>query len=169
MNNQSQVLESFVKRILTNLDETDPQKLAQFLPLVNPTGCKIIVNSTPFAQPTAFLEVWQSSVVQTQHVLTAVDYHVIPGTGTLICNINGKVRFDESGKDKMGQDAVIRTDNMGAGSAPAAKHRPLWGSYYGVSLQIVIDERIFNNDFNCVVSSFNYTMVYKPEDSLMTL
>ncbi|SCU77590.1 LAMI_0A01662g1_1 [Lachancea mirantina] len=172
MSSQSQVLENFVKRLLASLDETNPQELAKVLQLVNPTSCKIIVNSTPFAQPGAFLELWQSSVVQTQHVITGMDYHVIPGTGTLICSMSGKVRFDESGRDKTGMDAVVpgAAGNTGTtGAGPSAKPRPLWGPYFGVSLQLVLDDRVLANDFNAVMSSLNYTMVYAPDDSLMDL
>lgn len=169
VNNQSHILETFVKKILANLDEIDPQKLAQFLQLFNPTHCKIILNSAPFPQPTNFLEVWQSSVVQTQHVLTSADYHIIPGTGTLICNVNCKVRFDESGKDKMGQEATIPINGVPSTANTNPKHRPLWGSYFGVSLQLVVDERIFSNDFNGTISGFNYNMVYKPDNSLIDI
>lgn len=171
-NNRSQLTELFIKKILAHLDDTDPQKLTHFLNLFNPTNCKVIVNATPFAQPAIFLEVWQSSVVQTQHALTAVDYHIIPGSQTMICNVSCKVRFDESGKDKMGQDSVVASNggNIGMNKTSAKPNsRPLWGSYFGVSLQLVIEERVFNNDMNGVISGFNYNMIYKPQDSLITI
>lgn len=171
-NNRSQITELFVKKVLAHLDDTDPQKLNQFLNLFNPNNCKIVFNATPFAQLPIFLQVWQSQIVQTQHALTAVDYHVIPGSQTLICNVNCKVRFDESGKDKMGQDATVPQQPQAVSqqqnrSRPTS--RPLWGSYFGVSLQLVIDERIFRNDMTGVISTFNYNMVYKPEDTLMKI
>lgn len=169
--NRSQLTELFIKKILAHLDDTDPQKLTQFLNLFNPSNCKVIVNSTPFAQPTIFLSTWQSDVVQTQHALTAVDYHVIPGSQTMICNVNCKVRFDESGRDKMGQDANVPPNGtIGSGSNnPKPNLRPLWGSYFGVSLQLIVDERIYGNDMNGVISGFNYSMIYRPEDSLMRI
>ncbi|SCU98421.1 LADA_0H12926g1_1 [Lachancea dasiensis] len=178
MNNQSQVLETFVKKIFTFLDEKDSQQLAPFLQCFDAANSKVIVNANPFAQAALFLETWQRGVVQTQHVLTGMDYHVIPGTGSTVCSVNGKVRFDESGKDKAGQDSVIPDPSAGNpvpisgslnSSTPAAKHRPLWGPYFGTSLQLVLDDRVLNGDQNCVISSFNYTMVYKPDDSLMAL
>ncbi|SCV04660.1 LANO_0G11562g1_1 [Lachancea nothofagi CBS 11611] len=174
MNGQSQAVEAFVKKTFTFLDETDSQQLAPFLQCFDPAASKIIVNANPFAQAALFLETWQRAVVQTQHVLTGLDYHVIPGTGTTVCSVNAKVRFDESGKDKMGQDAVLVLDTgavPGAplAAAPTAKHRPLWGPYFGTSVQLVLDDRVFNGDHNCVIASFNYTMVYKPDDSLMAL
>ncbi|KAF4003085.1 Nuclear pore RNA shuttling protein Mtr2 family protein [Saccharomyces cerevisiae] len=140
--NQAQITATFTKKILAHLDDPDSNKLAQF-------------------------------VVQTQHALTGVDYHAIPGSGTLICNVNCKVRFDESGRDKMGQDATvpIQPNNTGNRNRPndMNKPRPLWGPYFGISLQLIIDDRIFRNDFNGVISGFNYNMVYKPEDSLLKI
>lgn len=171
--NQAQITATFTKKILAHLDDPDSNKLAQFVQLFNPNNCRIIFNATPFAQATVFLQMWQNQVVQTQHALTGVDYHAIPGSGTLICNVNCKVRFDESGRDKMGQDATvpIQPNNTGNRNRPndMNKPRPLWGPYFGISLQLIIDDRIFRNDFNGVISVFNYNMVYKPEDSLLKI
>ncbi|BAO40554.1 mRNA transport regulator MTR2 [Kluyveromyces marxianus] len=175
MNHQSQIVETFVKKVLAHLDEPDPAKLQQFLQLFNPQQCKIIFNSQPFGQAVQFLQAWQTQVVLTQHLVTAVDFHVIPGTGTLVCNVNCKVRFDESGKDKSGQDSTIpdaqgSTARPGSGSVNSAtRARPIWGTYYGVSLQLVLEDRMFNNDMNGVISSMNYTIVFKPSDSLMNI
>lgn len=160
---QPEILQLFIKKILAHLDETDPSKLNSFLQLFNGTNCKIIFNATPFAQPMQFLQMWQEGVVQTQHALNSVDFQVIPGSGTMVVNINSKVRFDESGRDKMGQDSLL---DKGA-PASSGRGRPIYGSYFGVSMQLVIDDRIFRNDFNGVISCFNYNMVYRPEDSLM--
>ena len=127
---------------------------------------------------------WQQQVVSTQHSLTSLDYHVIPGSGTLLRNVNARVRFDESGRDKQGQDALVVGAGAGgrsgpgsggsnvsnrSGSAGSGSRRPLWGSYFGVSLQLVIDDRIYRNDFNGVITGFNYKIVFKPEDSLMVV
>ncbi|QLL33294.1 hypothetical protein HG536_0E02050 [Torulaspora globosa] len=168
--NRSQIAELFVKKILAHLDDTDPQKLNQFLNLFNSNNCKVVFNATPFAQLPLFLQMWQNQIVQTQHALTAVDYHVIPGSQTVIFNVNCKVRFDESGKDKMGQDATV---SPGEQKLQHQKHRPanrpLWGTYFGVSLQLVVEERLFSNDMNGVILAFNYNMIYKPDDSLITV
>ncbi|QEU62194.1 Mtr2 [Kluyveromyces lactis] len=178
MNRQPQIVETFVKKVLAHLDEPDPAKLEQFLQLFNPHQCKIIFNSQPFGQAVQFLQAWQTGVVLTQHVITAVDFHVIPGTGTLLCNVNCKVRFDESGKDKNGQDSTVPANDQDSQSRPGQgsinsrsldKPRPIWGTYYGVSLQLVLEDRIFANDLNGVISSMNYTIVFKPSDSLMSI
>lgn len=165
---RSQVAELFVKRILTHLDDTDPLKLNDFLSIFNPNGCKVIINATPFAQPALFLEQWETGVTQTQHALTAVDYHVIPGSNTVVFNVNCKVRFDEGGRDRVGQDASIQQTPQQPRNA-LNRTRPLWGSYFGVSLQLVTEERVLNNDSNGVILTFNYNMVYKPDDSLMNI
>lgn len=168
---RSQVAELFVKRILTHLDDTDSAKLHQFLGLFNPNGCKVIINATPFAQPAAFLEQWETGVTQTQHALTAVDYHVIPGSNSAVFNVNCKVRFDEGGRDRAGQDASIQQQPQHPQQPRNAlnRTRPLWGSYFGVSLQMVVEERVLNKDPNGAILAFNYNMVYKPDDSLMTI
>ncbi|AET38729.1 Mtr2p Ecym_3235 [Eremothecium cymbalariae DBVPG len=173
-NNQSQIVETFIKKLLAHLDECEVEKLQQFLQLFKQQDCKIIVNAQPFAQPTTFLQIWQQQVVATQHSLTSLDYHVIPGTGTLMCNVNCKVRFDESGKDKMYNDAIITA--LGSASAPsnpskpaATRNRRLWGTYYGVSLQVIVDDAIFRNNFLGVISGYNYNTVYKPDDSLIII
>lgn len=169
--NRPQIVELLVKKILAHLDDTDPQKLNQFLALFHPTNCKVVFNATPFAQLPLFLQMWQQQIVQTQHALTAVDYHVIPGSQTVVCNVNCKVRFDESGKDKQGQDATVTPGQQKPAqqqrSRPAS--RPLWGAYFGVSLQLVFEERVFNNDMNGVILALNYNMIYKPDDSLIEI
>lgn len=170
MNHHPQIVETFVKKVLAHLDDSDPSKAQQFLQLFNPQQCRIIFNSQPFAQVMQFLQMWQTQMVLTQHTLTAVDYHVIPGTATLICNINCKVRFDESGKDRLGQDSVIPVSTgPHTNASNTTKPRTLWGTHYGVSIQLVIDERIFRNDMNGSISSFNYTIVFKPSDSLINI
>ena len=179
---QPHITELFVQKILAYLDNNDVNKLNDFLKLFG--NCKIVFNSTPVSDAMSFLTMWQQQVVSTQHSLTSLDYHVIPGSGTLLCNVNARVRFDESGRDKQGQDALVVGAGAGgrsgpgsggsnvsnrSGSAGSGSRRPLWGSYFGVSLQLVIDDRIYRNDFNGVITGFNYKIVFKPEDSLMVV
>ncbi|CCF59371.1 hypothetical protein KAFR_0G03390 [Kazachstania africana CBS 2517] len=167
---QPHITETFVQKILAHLDNTDINKLNDFLSLFKPGGAsKIIFNSQPFNDPMVFLTMWQQQVVTTQHSLTSIDYHVIPGSGTLICNVNAKVRFDESGRDKAGQDSIIRDNTTMTTSNNQSNRRNLWGPYFGISLQLIIDDRIYRNDFNGVIGCFNYNMVYKPEDTLIKI
>lgn len=171
-NQQGAITETFVKKILAHLDNTDVNKLQEFLQLfAQPPNAKIIYNSVPFPDATQFLTLWQQQVVATQHTLTSVDYHVIPGSGTLVVNVNGKVRFDESGRDKMGQDAVIRDGNNPPGSSGsgAANRRHAWGPHFGISLQLVLADAIYSAQFPGAIQTFNYTVVYKPQDSLMEM
>ncbi|AAS52773.1 AER089Wp [Eremothecium gossypii ATCC 10895] len=159
----SQAAETFVKKLLAHLDECDVDRLQQALPLFQP-HCRIVVNTQPFASPAAFLQTWLQAVVATQHTLTSLDYHVIPGTATLVCNAACKVRFDESGRDKMGGDAVL--------PAPAARAQPRarrWGTYYGLSLQLVLDERVLAGDAAAAIAALNYTLVFRPDDTLMSI
>ncbi|CCE61737.1 hypothetical protein TPHA_0B00650 [Tetrapisispora phaffii CBS 4417] len=169
--NQSGIIQTFVKKILAHLDDADPQRLNSFLSLFNQTGnCKIILNGNPIAQPTEFLTAWQQQVVQSQHNLTSLDYHIIPGSGTLICDVGCKIRFDESGRNKLDQDAVVNPTNTGTTSnAGGIKGRPFWGPFHGVSIQLIMDDRIFKNDQNGVITAINYNIIYKPDDSLINL
>lgn len=180
-NQQGAITETFIKKILAHLDNTDVNKLQEFLQLfAQPPNAKIIYNSVPFSDAMQFLTLWQQQVVATQHTLTSLDYHLIPGSGTLICNINGKVRFDESGRDKMGQDSIIRQGNQNApnnnnnissssSGSGGGNRRHIWGPYFGISLQVVLADSIYSNQFQGVIQTFNYTVVYKPEDSLMEM
>lgn len=167
---QPHITETFIQKILAHLDDTDVSKLNNFFQLFNPnSNGKIVFNGQRFNDAMSFLTIWSQQVVCTQHSITSVDYHVIPGSGSVICNIVAKVRYDESGKDKNGQDAIVRTGTTNINNNINNRNRQFWGPYFGVSLQLVIDDRIYRNDLNGVISSFNYKIVYKPEDTLIEL
>lgn len=189
---QPHITETFVQKVLAHLDDADETKLNNFLQLFsgsNPNAvvgapapappARIVFNGQRSTDAMAFLTLWNQQVVQTQHTLTALDYHVIPGSGTVVCNATAKVRFDESGRDKRGQDASVATPPGSAGSNSNgnnrsrgnnnARQRQSWGPYFGVSMQLVLDERVYRNDMHGVIHSLTYTMVYKPEDSLIDL
>lgn len=177
---ESNAMTSFVKQLLQYLDASDTQSAEQCLRMFRPSDCKVVVNTTPFSSAMDFLAMWQQRVVLTQHALTLLDFHAIPGSGAIVCNVNAKLRFDESGRDRAGLscDAVnpANPTNAGMGAAsgprngpPQAKQRPLWGPNFGVSLQLVLDERVYQSDIQGVISSLNYTTVFKPDDSLIDL
>lgn len=168
--NQTQTIEAFVRKILSFLDETDSGKIQAFLQLFAPDA-KSVFNSQPFAQPTAFLQSWFQSVPATQHMLTSLDYHVIPGTASVVCNINCKVRFEEAGRDRSGLDAALCLSGSQhpTQSSTVTHSRKAWGPYYGVSLQIVLYENALANPLIPAIASFNYTLVYRPEDSLINI
>ncbi|CCH62968.1 hypothetical protein TBLA_0I03130 [Henningerozyma blattae CBS 6284] len=164
------IVVTFVKKIMAHLDEPDASKLNSFLNLFNQSSSKVIFNGTPFNQAMSFIELWSNSIVKTNHLLSLLDFHEIPGTNILVININGKVRFDESGRDKNGRDSIIPLNNtqptqMNANMA----NRSIWGPYFGMSLQLVIDSAIFRNNTVGIINSFNYNLIYKPEDSLIKI
>lgn len=160
-NQQGAITETFIKKILAYLDNIDLNKLHESLQLfAQPPNSKIIHNSVSFPDAVQFLTLWQQQVVATQHTLTNLDYHIIPGSGTLICNINDKVRYDESGKDKMEQDSIIRQMNQsGPNNTNSGSRRHIWGSYFGISLQLVLANSLYSNQFQGVIQTFNYTVV----------
>ncbi|PVH13726.1 uncharacterized protein CXQ87_001844 [Candidozyma duobushaemuli] len=74
----------------------------------------------------------------TSHQMSSYDAHLIPGTGLYSVTVNGKVRFDEGGKSRLGESAdLVQTPNG------PAKPRPIWGSWYGFNMNMVIDEAVF--------------------------
>lgn len=171
---QPQITETFVQKILAHLDDNDVSKLNNFLQLFsNNSNGKIIINGQRSNDAMSFLTMWSQQVVSTQHSITSIDYHMIPGSGTVICNITAKVRFDESGRDKNGQDSIIpiqgNNSSNNNNNNNMNRNRQFWGSYFGVSLQLIVDDRIYRNDMNGVINSFNYTIINKPDDSLIVL
>ncbi|CAB4256992.1 similar to Saccharomyces cerevisiae YKL186C MTR2 mRNA transport regulator, essential nuclear protein [Maudiozyma barnettii] len=168
---QPHITETFIQKIFAHLDNQDVSKLNNFLQLFsNNSNGKIIINGQRSNDAMSFLTLWSQQIVSTQHSITSIDYHLIPGSGTVLCNIGAKVRFDESGRDKNGQDAVIRNNqNQNQNQLNQNRNRQFWGSYFGVSLQLILDDRIYRNDLNGVINSFNYTIINKPDDSLIEL
>lgn len=100
----------------------------------------------------------------TQHQLNSYDCHLIPGSGVFVIQLSGKVKFDESGRNRLGESADLITDNVSNISRPV---RPLWGSWFGFDLNLTVDETVLNNDEGEVINSYNYRITYTPQDSVI--
>lgn len=98
----------------------------------------------------------------TQHQMTSFDTHLIPGTGLYTVIANGKVRFDESGRSRLGETA-----DLVAPAQPSTRF--LNGPWYGFNLNMVVDQAVSANDESEVISSFNYRVTFKPHDSVVCL
>lgn len=128
----------------------------------------VIINGKPLIPPTPdskleFQKKWLETP-QTSHQLLSFDCHLIPGTGTFIINASGKVRFDESGKNRLGDSSdLIR------GPQVTNSNRNIWGSWFGYSLTLVVDETVRNNDESEIINSFNYRFTFKPRDSVVQI
>ena len=91
------------------------------------------------------------------------DCHLIPGSGLFVINSTGKVRFDESGRNKLGQSPDLITPGNDV------MKKPVWGSWFGFCLNMVVDESVISNDEAEVINNFNYRITYKPPDSVVVL
>lgn len=100
-----------------------------------------------------------------QHSLTYYDCHIIPGTGTILVNSGGKVRFDESGRSRLGATA-----DLSASAAPSAPVKPLWSLWIGYSMNLMVDETsVMNLVKEETINSLDYRFTYIPEDVVLEI
>ncbi|KAK6204259.1 nuclear pore RNA shuttling protein Mtr2 [Scheffersomyces amazonensis] len=172
----TQPIEPFLKKFLNSLDiqyaSTSSQYpnveayATQFGKALKPSSA-IIINGAPVipaANSQAKLE-FQKKWLQSPlsfHQLNSYDCHLIPGTGTFIINLSAKVRFDESGRNRLGESADIIPD-------PQRTTRPLWGSWFGVNITLVVDQTVMTNDEAEIINSLNYRFTFKPEDTVIKI
>ncbi|EGW32701.1 mRNA transport regulator MTR2 [Spathaspora passalidarum NRRL Y-27907] len=180
MNQQdpTQPIEPFLKDLLASLDaqyasptQSFPNVEAyatQFASNVK-RDCAIIVNGKPII-PTPqedarlqFQKKWLATPLSS-HQLTSFDCHLIPGTGTFIVNFCAKVKFDQSGRNRLGESADLITDNSIGRTV-----RPIWGSNFGLNVNLVVDESVINNSKGEIISSLNYRFTYIPEDTILKI
>lgn len=174
----AQPIEPYLKKILSSLD-IQYQGPSQQFPNVESYAtqfgkqlkpqCAIIMNGKPLI-PTnndaklEFQKKWLLSPL-TFHQLNSFDSHLIPGTGTFVINASGKVKFDESGRNRLGEtsDLIHPINNA------TVKGRPVWGSWFGFNLNLIVDETILNNPESESINSCNYRFTYKPDDSVIQI
>jgi len=126
----------------------------------------VILNGNPIGGKLAFQEYWLKFPLS-QHNITSLDYHSIPGTGILVLNLSGKVRFDETGKTKLGETADLGAPGAAAGGFGTTRN--LWGSWLGFNANLILDESALQNPNSEVINSLNWKIVYRPDDSLVTI
>lgn len=120
---------------------------------------KIIINGEMVLSKLDFQKKWLMTPL-TFHQLNNFDCHLIPGTTSYIINITGKVKFDESGKNRLGETAdLITTNTLNA-------KRSLWSSWFGFYLNLVIDQP---GAIREIINSFNYRITFKPHDSIISI
>lgn len=169
-----QQVEPFLKSILTSLDlqyqsptSSFPSVEAyatQFVKQIKPQSA-VIVNGKPINPRNTnakieFQKKWLATPLTT-HQLNSYDCHIIPGTGVMLINASGKVRFDESGRSKLGE-----TPDLVQNPSSNLRPRPEWGSWFGFDLNLAVDEAMVQN-VEEVVNTFNYRLTYKPDDSVI--
>ncbi|KAI3404319.2 MTR2 [Candida oxycetoniae] len=128
-------------------------------------SCAIIINGQPIIpSPTEdsklqFQKKWLATPISS-HQLTSYDGHLIPSTNMFIINFSAKVKFDQSGKNRLGESADLVQENTLVKNA-----RPLWGSWFGVNVNLVVD-----NNFTAggeIINSMDYRFTYVPKDTVL--
>jgi mRNA transport regulator MTR2 len=127
-----------------------------------------VLNGNPIGGKAAFQQHWVKFPL-TQHSITSVDYHVIIGTGTLIVNVSGKVRFDESGKTRLGDNADVPIQGLPIQPTSQDITRPVWGSWFGFNANLILDESVFQGINSELINSLNWKIVYRPDDAAVTI
>lgn len=127
-----------------------------------------MLNGNPIGGKLAFQQHWVK-FPSTQHNITSVDYHVIVGTGTLVVNVSGKVRFDESGKTRLGETADVAVPGLPPVTPGSAAGRSIWGSWFGFNANLILDESVFQGINSELINSLNWRVVYKPDDAAVTI
>ncbi|CAI5759082.1 unnamed protein product [Candida verbasci] len=168
----TQPIESFLKNFLNSLDsQYQPTSnvanyALQFGSSLKRTSA-LILNGKPII-PTpqedsklTFQKKWLSTPL-TSHQLTSYDAHLIPGTGQFIINFSAKVKFDQSGKNRLGESADLIKEPTTVTNANS-KPRPIWGSWNGIIGNLVVDETLQNECIN----SLDYRLTYIPQDSIL--
>lgn len=129
----------------------------------------VVVNGNPLIpEPPAadarleFQKKWLTGPL-TNHLMTSFDCHLVPGTGLYTVIVNGKVRFDESGRSRLGESSDL------VQSSPPAKPRPIWGQWFGFNLNLVVDEAVMTNNEGQIVNVFDYRLTFKPHDSVVRI
>ncbi|KAM9898265.1 hypothetical protein OXX79_006407 [Metschnikowia pulcherrima] len=176
----SQPIEPFLKKVLASLDlqlqtgsSAQPQYpsveayATQFAKQLKPASA-IVINGNPLipSPPTQdarleFQKQWLSSPAS-NHQMTSFDTHLVPGTGLYTIIAHGKVRFDESGRSRLGETADLV-------QSPAQKARALWGPWFGFNLSLIVDQAAATNDDIESINTWNYRVTYKPHDSVVAL
>lgn len=139
----------------------------QFIPQLKRDSA-IIINGKPLIpQPPnldcklEFQKKWLMIPI-TNHQLTSFDCHLIPGLGLYTISLSCKVRFDESGRNKLGESADII-------QGPTKITRPIWGSNFGVHITLIVDEAVVSNPDQELISSMDYRFTFIPNDSTISL
>ncbi|TID16244.1 hypothetical protein CANINC_004243 [Pichia inconspicua] len=154
-------VEKFLSTLLSTLDAIPPT-----VPLPQLSSQpRIIINGQPFSSKEQFQQLW-STLPISNHQVTSCDIHTIP-TGQspqFIVLAHAKVRFDESGKNKLGDSTLLHNQTP---IAPASgTSRALWSHWFGVTISCVIDYDVVNNPHAQCVTSWDYRFTENPTSSI---
>lgn len=83
--------------------------------------------------------------------------------GDLCRSFSAKVRFDQSGRNRLGESADLFQENNSIVSK--TNQRPIWGSWFGVDVNLVVDENVMQDGE--IINSMDYRFTYVPNDSII--
>lgn len=178
----AQPIEPFLKQLLASLDlqyhtsgaSAQPSfpsvesYATQFAKQLKPASA-IIVDGNPLVPPQPstdarleFQKRWLASPL-TNHQMSSFDCHLVPGTGLYTIIVNGKVRFDESGRSRLGETPDL------VEAASAQKPRPIFGPWLGFNVNMVVDGSVASNGDGECINSFSYRITFRPHDSVVSI
>lgn len=154
-------IEALLNTLLASLD-TQSQTPNSYLPQLNQQP-RIIINGQPFGSKQQFQSLW-STLPLTNHQVMSCDAHLIPNSDQYIILAHLKVRFDESGRNKLGE-----TTTVAEGGMPSRPSRPIWSHWFGVSLSIVLNSSFLSNQNSECISTWDYRFTEKPDNSVFQI
>lgn len=154
-------VEQFLSKLIESLDQQNPTPTSPPLPQLTQQP-RIIINGTPFGSRDQFQQLW-ISLPASNHQITSLDVHFLPSgntrLGQFIVLAHMKVRFDESGKNKLGETALFNNSTV-------SSTRVLWSHWFGVTLSCVIDSSMLNNPNSECISCWDYRFTENPTKSI---
>lgn len=157
-------IESILSTLLETLDATPSQNTPPLQQLVQQP--RIILNGEPFGSKEQFQSLW-ASLPLSNHSVTSLDAHQIPSTNNFIILAHLKVRFDESGRNKLGDSTTNLQNSNGLPIGPSnTMARPIWSHWFGVSLTCILDSSFLNNKNGEFISTWDYRFTEKPTSSI---
>lgn len=85
----------------------------------------------------------------------------------MVITFSAKVRFDQSGRNRLGESADLVHDNVGITRSTSS--RAVWGSWFGLNATIIVDELVINSSEGEIINSLNYRFTYIPEDTILKI
>ncbi|RCK66800.1 mRNA transport regulator MTR2 [Candida viswanathii] len=176
----TQKIELFLKNFLASLDTqytpTPASNIEQYaLQLGSPLKrtSSIIVNGNPIIpslqedSKLQFQKKWLLTPLSF-HQLTSFDAHLIPGTGLFVVHFAAKVKFDQLGKNRLGESAdLVHAQESIVNNGLNKGQRSVWGSWFGVDCNLIIDENFNESGLGEFINSLDYRFTYIPQDSII--
>lgn len=164
----SGTVEQFLTTLMESLDQPGTAQPSSILPQLHQQP-RIIINGQPFGSKEQFQQLW-ASLPLTNHQITSCDVHFVPsssqpqgmGPGQFVVLAHLKARFDESGKNKLGDTALFN-------STTASSARSIWSHWFGVSLSCVIDSTVVDNFNTECISTWDYRFTESPSSSIFQI